>query len=548
MSGSNHMFDVKRGVAALILAALAACGGGGGPAGDPVFGGVSPGGGSSGGGSSGGGTTGSLSPDPAGPSASFAQQCAANNTLAASNLRNSTLDSEKKWLRAYFDEAYLWRDEVPRVDPNLATYGGSDTAAAMDAYFEALKSPQLTDSGARRDRFSFTYPTEQWKALADNGVEAGYGAEWTLGSRPPPRRIRVAYVEAGSPAAAAGLQRGDEVISVDGTSADATDTAGVDRLNAGLYPSALGAAHTFVLQRSGAGNLTRSMTSASVSKTPVPIAQVVTTPQGTRAGYLLFNDHTAPSEGQLITAVRSFQSQGLRELVLDLRYNGGGYLYIASELATMIAGTTATAGLPFESLRFNARRSSENTTTPFYNQSCFLSGNNCTSVQPLPLMSLTRVYVLAQSGTCSASEAVINGLRGVGVNVVLIGGKTCGKPYGFTAKDNCGVSYFPIEFTGVNAKGFGEYSDGFEPTAGVDNATRFVNGCSVADDLSRPLGDTGEAMLASALGHLDSGRCPVLPTPSAGARAQSATVGDGGAAPLLLNRHPARSNRLLVGR
>jgi hypothetical protein len=94
------------------------------------------------------------------------------------------------------------------------------------------------------------------------------------------------------------------------------------------------------------------------------------------------------------------------------------------------------------------------------------------------------------------------------VDVVLIGGKTCGKPYGFTAKDNCGISYFPIEFSGVNDQGFGDYADGFEPTASGTAGTRFVKGCTVADDTGHALGDPSEAMLASALGHVDRGSCP----------------------------------------
>ena len=352
--------------------------------------------------------------------------------------------------------------------------------------------------------------------------------------------MRVAYVEPGSPAAAAGLTRGDELVSVDGTSADVADSASVDRLYDGLYPDAAGVPHAFVFRRDGSA-FSRSLTSASITKNPVPQARVLTLPTGARAGYLVFNDHTLPAEGQLITAVRDFRAQGVTELVLDLRYNGGGYLFIASELATMIAGTMRTAGQAFETLRYSARRSAENEQTPFYADSCIAVNGRCTSTQPLPTLNLSRVYVLAQSGTCSASEALINGLRGVNVDVVLIGGKTCGKPYGFTAKDNCGISYFPIEFTGVNAKGFGEYADGFEPGSGASQ--RFVPGCTVEDDLSRALGDTQEAMLAAALGHAATGQCPVR-TAAATVRAQGAVD----AAPLALQRHPARSNRLLLPR
>jgi len=533
------MLKTIRGAATLATVlglALSGCGGGGG------------GGGTTTGSPGNTGSTGSATPDPAGPSASFAQQCAAGNTLAAANLRTSTLDTEKKWLRAYVDEVYLWRDQVPRVEPGLPAYGGSDIQAAMDAYFEALLTPQLTDSGKLRDQFSFTYPTDKWNALFSSNTEAGYGIEWKLTQNTPPRRIFIAHVEPGSPADVAGLRRGDKLLVADGADADAPDAAGTDRLTAAMYPETLNTTHTFVFTRTDGSMTTQLLTSANITRTPVPLSRVVTTPAGTRAGYLLFNDHVAPSEAQLITAMQGFQAEGVRELVLDLRYNGGGYLYIASELAAMIAGTTATAGKTFERLSYNSRRSSENETTPFYATSCLLVNNRCTREQPLPSLNLTRVYVLAQSGTCSASEAVINGLRGVNVDVVLIGGKTCGKPYGFNGKDNCGVTYLPIEFVGVNAKGFGEYSDGFEPTTGTDSGTRFVRGCAVADDPAHALGDPAEAMLATALGHLDTGRCPVLPGASAATvRAQASAVGEGAAA-LLLPRHPGRDNRVRLPR
>jgi hypothetical protein len=114
--------------------------------------------------------------------------------------------------------------------------------------------------------------------------------------------------------------------------------------------------------------------------------------------------------------------------------------------------------------------------------------------------------VIAGSGTCSASEAVINGLQGVGVEVILVGDTTCGKPYGFYGIDNCGTTYFTIQFKGVNALGFGDYSDGFSPP-GADLVGVETAGCSVLDDLSLPLGDPEEGRLSTALGYLASGGC-----------------------------------------
>ena len=482
------------------------------------------------------------------PSGTYAQRCSPDNVDAPSSAKTGSLTIEKQWLRSYFDEAYLWPDEVPTINASAVAYSGSDVAKALDHYFEDLKTPQLTDSGARRDQFSFTLPTAEWKAQSESGVEGGYGIEWSLGARKPPRRIRVASVEPGSPAAVAGLQRGDELQLADGVSGDVADAAGVDRLNEALFPTALNAPHAFTFNRPGFGVVGTTLISASVAKTPVPLHQVLTAADGARVGYLVFNDHNVPAEGQLIEAFNSFKAQSVTDLVLDLRYNGGGYLFIASELAYMIAGPAKVGGQVFERLSYNSKRSAEVTNTPFYSTSCRLVGNKCSSTLPLPSLNLPRVFVLTQSGTCSASESVINGLRGVGVEVIQIGGKTCGKPYGFTAKDNCGISYFPIEFVGTNAQGFGDYSDGFEPVARTAAVGRKLPGCRVDDDFSRALGDNAEAMLAGAMGYRSSGECPPLISSSASLRkAQDALHGEG-APSLDLKRSPARSNRIVGGR
>jgi len=119
------------------------------------------------------------------------------------------------------------------------------------------------------------------------------------------------------------------------------------------------------------------------------------------------------------------------------------------------------------------------------------------------------VYVLTGGGTCSASESIINGLRGVGVLVIQIGSRTCGKPYGFYPKDNCGTTYFSVQFKGVNAAGFGEYSDGFAPTNSPSAGGERIAGCSVRDDFSLALGQPNEARLDAALDYRAGGACPV---------------------------------------
>jgi carboxyl-terminal processing protease len=513
------------GACAMAILVLQACGGGGGSDGDS--GGSAP---------------------PTG-SSSYAQQCAANNVEAASSLRTASLTTEKNWVRAYMNEAYLWRDEVPSVNASASEYSGSDVGAALNAYFTALLTPAITSSGKHKDQFSFVMSTREWNALSDSGVVLGYGMEWHLASATPPRKIRVAYVEPNSPAAAAGVQRGDTLVTADGTGADDSTAAGVDVLNEALFPSRATISHRFVLTPNGGGTRDVTLVAGNVTKTPVLKRQVITAGDGAKVGYMVFNDHVATSEAQLIAAVEDFKTQNVSDLVLDIRYNGGGYLFIASELAYMIAGATPTSGKVFEQLRYNSLRNadtnSSDSRTPFYDTSCILSNGKCTNEKPLPTLNLRRVFVLAQEGTCSASEAIINGLRGVDVQVVLIGGTTCGKPYGFTGKDNCGYSYFPIEFVGTNNKGFGDYADGF--VAAGSGATG-VPGCSMTDDLSRQLGDTSESMLAAALQYRSNGTCPAKPVGASGRASALSAASSSDAVAISLQRLAARSNRIAGGR
>jgi hypothetical protein len=229
-------------------------------------------------------------------------------------------------------------------------------------------------------------------------------------------------------------------------------------------------------------------------------------------GYLLFNDHIATSEQQLIDAVNLLRTADITDLVVDLRYNGGGFLDIANELAYMIAGAGPTDGQTFDELQLNDKHTLVNPVTgrlllPTRFHTTAL-GFSATQGENLPTLDLARVFVLTGPGTCSASEAFINGLRGVDIEVIQVGSTTCGKPYGFYEGANCGTSYFSIQFKGVNAKGFGDYVDGFSP----DNVDAIegtpIPGCSVADDFTHALGDPAEARLSTALAYRIDQSCP----------------------------------------
>jgi len=444
-------------------------------------------------------------------SSQYANKCATPRTGIDPATQRPFRDSqgsvadEKAFLRSWTDELYLWYSEVP--DRNPVEY-----ATPID-YFNVLKTPAITASGKAKDQYHFTYSTDEWRALSQSGVRSGYGVTWAVLARSPPRQVVAAYSEPNSPARTAGIGRGVQVITVDGE--DVANGANADKLNAGLFPAVAGETHTFSVRDLGATS-TRMVTlqSANVESASVQFARSFTA-SGVNVGYMLFNDHHATAEAALVAAVRQFQADGINELIIDIRYNGGGYVDISSELAYMIAGPTATNGKTFEKNRFNDKYPTTNPLTgetlsmPFHSTT---KGFSIPAGQPLPHLDLNRLFVLTGGQTCSASESIMNSLRGVDVPVIQIGSTTCGKPYGFYARDNCGTTYFSIQFQAVNAKGFGEYDDGFVP--GGTGASG-LPGCRVADDYTHDFGDPAERRLAAALGYIANQSCP----PSSGALA-----------------------------
>ena len=439
-----------------------------------------------------------VEPDVFPPARDYAGRCA-NPRPGEPGDRQGTFVDENNWLRSWSNDLYLWYDEIVDVDPVLHP---------TPRYFDLMRTFATTPSGADRDRFHFTYPTDVWERLSQSGVSAGYGAAFAILARRPPRDVRVAYIEPDSPASRANLGRGTRILTIDG--ADVTYGSPAV-LNAGLFPGDTGETHEFVVQDLGAGSRrTISLTSTLITSDPVQNDDTIETDSGT-VGYMLFNDHIATAERELVDAVRALQQAGVDDLVLDLRYNGGGYLAIASQAAYMIAGP-ASAGRTFDELRFNDKHRVFNpvtgrtlSPTPFYDSTI---GFSVPSGRALPSLDLSRVFVLTGGGTCSASESIINGLRGIDLEVIQIGTTTCGKPYGFYATDNCGTTYFSIQFQGVNAKGFGDYPDGFSPQNTARTEGVSVPGCVVGDDFGHALGDVDEARLKAALQYRIDETCP----------------------------------------
>jgi carboxyl-terminal processing protease len=388
-----------------------------------------------------------------------------------------TLEGQKRFSRYLLNDYYLWYDEVRSVDAR--------NYSSASAYFYSLLTETPDANNLPKDRFSFVVSTTDAESLV-TGVNVGYGVTWKEDSA---KKIRVAFVEPNSPAAAAGMARGGQLESI-----TSGETARV------WYPNTANASVSFTYRDTPASAL-RSITlnAVTVVEDVVPIVKTVTSPLGRKVGYIDFHGFSAGAQDKLIEAVTTLKSAAVQDLVLDLRYNGGGYVFIAQSLASMIAGASSD-GKTLEQLRFNNKRSDETSASvyKFINSVAFadqVAAPKYAKGTALPRLNLSKVYILSSGDSCSASEAVINGLRGIDVDVVLVGSSTCGKPYGFSEIDNCGLAYFAIEFDGVNAKGVGGYTAGF--------AAR----CPASDDFEHKLGDVAERKLSIALQHADSGIC-----------------------------------------
>ncbi|WP_323816011.1 S41 family peptidase [Cellvibrio sp. NN19] len=440
------------------------------------------------------------------PSSDYANFCASPRVGVSSITgipfpdKKGTSLQEKQFLRSWSFETYLWFEDLPDINPN-----NSDTP---QTYFNRLVSNERTASGSYKDNFHFYEPTEDEEAWTA-GITYGYGlnlkVNWNI-----PRTITVVYSDTGSPAATKNIKRGAKIIAIDGLS---VATMNENTLINALYPSQINAAHEFELQDVGASN-TRKVTleSASLATDSVSVAKAIDH-NGSKVGYVQFNTFIPDAQDKWVAAINNLSQAGVTDLVVDMRYNGGGYIAVASQVAYMIAGSYTTGKVFYQDVA-NSKMPRE-AAWDFINTGLY--GTNKYLV--LPTLNLPRVYVLATSGTCSASELVINSLRGIGVSVYLIGDTTCGKPYGFIPQPNCGTTYYTIQFKAVNAKGFGEYSDGFIPSA-TDNGLDKVKGCVVADDLNHELGDPNEKLLAAALQLRATGACPT----TASSRMQKTSV------------------------
>ncbi len=387
------------------------------------------------------------------------------------------VNARKNWTTAMMVNDYFWYRNLNQPNAN---------APDVYSHFRSmLYGPAGGANVPGPDRFSYVETQAEYNSF-QTGSRAGYGYSLACTAQDVSGRcteMRARTVEPQGPINATGLQRGEVVVSVNGLNAGQVFTDGL----AGPVGAA-GIARTFVIRNAQGVVRSATVNSAEYDVSPVLSSSIFTQPSGQKVGYVMFNTFIESGRAQLDAVFAQFAQQNVRDVIVDLRYNGGGLVSVSQYLGSLTGGNR-TAGATFTRLTWNDKNTASNQA---FN---FVAAPNAAS-------GLTRVFVLAGPGTASASEMFINSLQPF-MQVVVIGETTFGKNSGFLPIfDGCqtatttGYVFSATNFEFQNANGVGDFVNGISAT------------CAVPDDPTRNFNDPAERRIAAALAYQATGACP----------------------------------------
>jgi len=433
---------------------------------------------------SGGGGSGSITAPPTGSGGTSGSTPTPTPTPVA----GCSLRERQNWAAAQLDEWYLFPELLPAsLDPS--------PYASVDAYIDALTA---TARAQQKDRY-FTYLTSiaEENAYYASGSSAGYG--FRLAGDSAARRIWVSESFEGAPALNAGIDRGAEILAI-GTSAANLRTVdsiiaaeGLNGVSYALGASAVGT--TRVLRvRDAAGTRDVAVSMADYALTPVSsrYGAKVIDDGGRKVGYVNLRTFISTADPALRAAFAQFKAQGVTELIVDFRYNGGGLISIAELMGDLLGGGRTRSDV-FSHTVFRPSKASNNETRYFDPQA--------------ESIAATRIAFIGTGGTASASELVINAfIPYLHANAALVGTNTYGKPVGQIAMDRaaCDDRLRIVALAVQNSANEGGYYTGLANTVEAS--------CRAGDDIAYPLGDPREASTRAALDFLAGRSC----TPIAG--------------------------------
>jgi C-terminal processing protease CtpA/Prc len=413
-----------------------------------------------------------------------------------------SLASQQDFADRVLNEWYLFPELLAPANPASFTN--------LDDYLDARVAPARAQS---RDRF-FTFATSiaEENALINSGSSAGFGIR--LGYDTANQRLFVLEAYENANGFAAGLDRGTEITAIGTSSANLQTVSslfasgGAQAVANALGPSDPGLSRVLRFNQPGGATVERTVTKSEFAIDPISDRNgaLVINDGGKRVGYINLRTFIiADGANQLRTAFGQFAAQGVTELILDLRYNGGGLVSVADTFGDLMGAGRVGQVWSKEVLR--ASKSAENSTRLFRTEA--------NAIRP------TKVAVITTGSSASASELVTNSLIPyLGNNLALVGANSFGKPVGQFGFDlaACDLRVRAVAFRTVNADDQGDYYTGL--------ASVVPNTCRARDDIAFPFGDPREASIAAALDFLGGRSCSPITSSRTASVASGTTMGE----------------------
>ncbi|GAA4331298.1 S41 family peptidase [Flaviaesturariibacter amylovorans] len=366
--------------------------------------------------------------------------------------------SDRDTAAGYSRDIYLWNTQIPS---SFSSSAYADLGAMMTGLRQYSTEPGFSGPV---DKWSFAVKKTDWDATA-SGSAGDFGLNVFFRTA---NDLRVKHVEPASPAGRAGVRRGWQIVKINGSSNISTNNTSF--VSQAVFQSTSG---SFTFVKPDNSQVTLNLNAGVYQERPVVLSKVINH-EGRKVGYFVFNSFMGDTNAvfnEFRNSFSNFASAGIQDLVVDLRYNGGGYVTMQEKLANYIAPSSASGNLMMRQ-QFNARNSQYNENTNF---------------SKLGSLNLPRVFFIVSKSTASASELLINNLKPY-MNVVLVGpSPTHGKPVGFFPIPVKDWYIFPVSFKTVNKNGEGSYFGGIPVNA------------IVPDGLDKDWGDPSESALNAAL-------------------------------------------------
>ncbi len=352
---------------------------------------------------------------------------------------------------------YLWHDLVKEVNINSI----KDPAEYLDAMTYKLL-----------DRWSYIESYESFSQYFDEGKYIGYGIGFETDAE---NKLFISYVYDDSPLRQHGVERGWEILKLNGQSVGSL--LGDKKFNSAWGDNREGVVTKITLKKPSGEIVDISAEKELITQNSVLNSSTHTLGNGDKVGYVSIESFIGTTVNDLKPIFMNFKSEGIKHLIVDLRYNGGGLVDASHEVANMIVGNKA-SGKVFEKYLHNETKSSENSELIF---------------EPTAeTVDLDKVVFITTEATASASELLINGIK-PHIDIALVGNRTHGKPVGMYSFRFANKVLVPVCFRMVNSDGEGDFFDGI----GVNSQK--------PDGFDKPLGNKEESCLKEALYFLETG-------------------------------------------